>query len=354
MQPIDSSLKTKWIDLLSHDGDARLHPDWILGNSQVPIIYADHDATNLLSLAVLQPERLRPFRVGPQLHGYHLAYNRMIGDTGPEACAKFGSTLLDYVNADAIDYVRMDDMEYGGPLWNALKTSGAAFYASNPLQRWWTDLAASKQYFAKIKKSFGQKARKLQRLGSEFRTYTDVSDLTTAISTIYPNTWQYRRHGIAGSSYLCEPELWRFVADLGAMRTYVLWLFGKPLAYIVGTQYGGRLSVIDIGYDSTQPQLGPGIVLTYFMLEELIANNTPNLIDWGYGDYDYKRVFSTRCTSSTQVMLIAGRGYSRLCMGLYYTGLTTKHQVSLFLKRLGIFNRVKALYHRIPKLAKHA
>ena len=354
MQLIDSSLKTKWIDLLSHDGDARLHPDWILGNSQVPIIYAAHDATNLLSLAVLQPERLRPFRVGPQLHGYHLAYNRMIGDTGPEACAKFGSTLIDYVNADAIDYVRMDDMEYGGPLWNALKTSGASFYASNPLQRWWTDLSTSKQYFVKIKKSFGQKARKLQRLGSEFRTYTDVSDVTTAISTIYPNTWQYRRRGIAGSSYLSEPELWRFIADLGAMRTYVLWLSDKPLAYIVGTQYGGRLSVIDIGYDSTQPQLGPGIVLTYFMLEELIASNTPNLIDWGYGDYDYKRVFSTRCTSSTQAMLIARRCYPRLCMGLCHTGLTTKHQVSLLLKRLGIFNRVKTLYHRIPKLGKHA
>ena len=360
---IAAGLRSEWLDLLERDsmGDPRLHPGWILdpASGPRPVIYTERNRTRLRSLAVLRPERTRPLGTGPSLVSYTLVCDRLMGDGGPESCTAFAGALARSLASGAVDYIQFNDLEQGSPLWDALhaidREHGATLHCHRtPPARWWVDLPAQpERYWAKFSSktrgSLRYRVRKLQKLGSEFLAYTSPQDmpaLTAAITTLYPSTWQHRRHGLAGSPYLSEPGLWEFVANLGALRSYVLWLQGRPLAYVVGTQWNHHFITIETGYDTAHRELGAGTVLTYLMLEDLIARRSPHVVDWGFGDYDYKRVFSTRSTHSGRALLVARRLRPQCVARLAFTALEARLLLSAVLKRIGIFQQVKRLYHK--------
>ena len=192
----------------------------------------------------------------------------------------------------------------------------------------------------------------MQRLGGKLHIYTtpvDLESLIPAVIDLYHSTWQYRRHGIAGSQFLSDLKFWKFAASNGVMRSYVLWLQDKPLAYEIGMWCGSNFIGIETGYDSTQPRLGSGTVLLTLIIDDLIANHARGY-DLGFGDYSYKQSLGNRSTSSSKAMLIAKRVLPQSTLRLAFAALEARLALSAILKRIGIFHRVKALYHKIPKL----
>src|SRR5207249_4733299 len=96
-------------------------------------------------------------------------------------------------------------------------------------------------------------------------------------------SWQAKRLGVRIRNTPEERAYYEFLASQGALRSYVLEHRGRPVAFEFGIQWNGRFVFEETGYDAAFAGHSPGTVLLFRILEDLIARDTPELLDFGYG-----------------------------------------------------------------------
>src|SRR5439155_10462813 len=100
---------------------------------------------------------------------------------------------------------------------------------------------------------------------------------------------------------------YEFLASQGALRAYVLEQNERPLAFEVGVQWKGCFVLEETAYDSAYAPQSPGTVLLFRILQDLVARDTPRLVDFGFGDGEYNRLFANQQTVSGSVLLLPRR-----------------------------------------------
>lgn len=96
-------------------------------------------------------------------------------------------------------------------------------------------------------------------------------------------------------------ELARRDATVGAL----LWLGDSPVAFWWFTREGDVLVSEYTGYDAAHRKLSPGTVLLYLVLEQLFFPDARlSTLDFGEGDADYKRLFSTGSQRCAHVLYL--------------------------------------------------
>jgi CelD/BcsL family acetyltransferase involved in cellulose biosynthesis len=114
--------------------------------------------------------------------------------------------------------------------------------------------------------------------------------LARALST---KTYQHRllRLGLPDSQFFLT-ELCDY-AERGAMRGYLLFHRGRPIAYGYCTAAGDCLRFVFTGYDPQFAACSPGIVLVHEMLRSICSEGRFAILDLGPGEAQYKRLFAT-------------------------------------------------------------
>jgi hypothetical protein len=82
-------------------------------------------------------------------------------------------------------------------------------------------------------------------------------------------------------------------AERDAMRGYLLFHRGMPIAYAYCRMIGDCLQFRYIGYDPAFGDWSAGIVLIYEALRSAIGEGRFAVLDFGLGEAQYKRVFAT-------------------------------------------------------------
>lgn len=117
--------------------------------------------------------------------------------------------------------------------------------------------------------------------------------LLDTIADLYPRTWQgggaHRRFQRRRDPR--EPRWLAETARRGWLRAYVLSGRGRPLAFVLGYQDRGVYYYEETGYDQAWAPLAPGTVLNWRLVADLFVWNKPDVVDFGFGDNQYKRVF---------------------------------------------------------------
>src|SRR5262249_52303843 len=159
-------------------------------------------------------------------------------------------------------------------------------------------------------------------------------------------TWQSKRLGLRIENSPEVRKFWEGVASLGAMRSYVLEQDGRPLAFMLGIQWKGRFVSEEIGYDQDYAAFAPGKVLHFRLLDDLIARDTPALLDFGSGDNEYKRVFGNQQTMSGPALLVR-RAWRPMAVAWLSR---VRHRVGQRLRggllRVGLLSTVRKLLRR--------
>jgi ribosomal protein S18 acetylase RimI-like enzyme len=83
------------------------------------------------------------------------------------------------------------------------------------------------------------------------------------------------------------------LSENGHPLGYVLFRNNKPIAYMVCIVFNKAVHAISMGYDPEYRKLGPGTLLTYYILEDLFKDMNYEFFDFGVGDYEFKKLFST-------------------------------------------------------------
>ncbi len=124
------------------------------------------------------------------------------------------------------------------------------------------------------------------------------------MNQVYARSW----HADAVTIDWEQPErraLFARLAAKGQLVGHILMLGDRPIAYVHGYRLGGRYVLDDTGYDEEFSSLGIGSSLVFQAIQDLIERHPGEVIDFGYGDNQYKRVLANRQTRAVLSTLYA-------------------------------------------------
>ncbi len=110
-----------------------------------------------------------------------------------------------------------------------------------------------------------------------------------------------------GAGFVDTSEMrkrFEFEAERGWLRSYILYVAGKPSAFWVGTIYKDTFHSGFMGYDKCIQRYSPGSVLQIKVLEDLCKVGVRQL-DFGLGDAMYKQRFGSQSWEEASVYMFA-------------------------------------------------
>jgi hypothetical protein len=348
-----------------------LHPALVLAaarESAAPLVYVRRTGTQAWTeqpacLAALAP-KTRHVHVVPglplrlSLHGRCLIGNQLLGDEGEISADVFARDLAQWLCSAGsdCDFVFFEDIEDQSPLWQALAKEAArgeavVLYPDKPQPHWWIRFPEKpeeywKQFSAKTRYNLRREAQKLDHSVTCFAEKESVPVFLEKAHEVSKRSWQTKRLGVRIRNTLEERSFFEFLASQGALRSYVLEQNGRPLAFEVGVQWRGCFVLEEAGYDSSYSSHSPGTVLLFRILQDLIARDTPRLVDFGFGDGEYKRIFGNWQTASGPVLLMRGSFRPLLAMWIDRLGRKASRAFRAASKRLRILPALRRVYRR--------
>jgi hypothetical protein len=338
MPPLES-----WVELLKgHPGSSVLaHPRLVLCRSQTnleaPCLYAAFEGEagakrTLTSLAALVPKSLSiPILPGlrgkPALRGRYVVGNQVLGGNNPPALAAFLDQLADALVSTNTEAVLFEDVEVGAPLWIALgevvkrRKDLVLFQPGRPQPHWWIVFGDNpKQYWSKFsgksRYNLKKKARLLDHSIVCYRDKAHVAEFLAQAHDVSKDSWQSCRLGLRIRNTETERRFVEEVAACGGLRSYVLQHAGRPLAFLLGYQWAGCFTYEEVGFRPEFAKQSPGTVLLYRALEDLLAQDSPRVFDFGFGDAAYKQQFANHQTMSGPLLLVRRSLRARLILRL--------------------------------------
>jgi len=160
-----------------------------------------------------------------------------------------------------------------------------------------------------------------------------VDEFVRQAQHIARRTWQHQAIGPLGIE---RADIGLRLADLarrGLLRSYVLRSGGRALAFVLGYQGRGVFHYADIGHDAELAKFSPGTVLLYRLIEDLIAHQAPQTLNFGIGVSEYKRQFATEVREETSLLILRDTATNRLRVGLHRSWRSLLARVKPLLRR---------------------
>ena len=139
----------------------------------------------------------------------------------------------------------------------------------------------------------------------EIRRMEDAEPYASDINRLMGTSWQARHLG-----HSLDVGGMRPVAERGWLRSFLLMAADQPAAFVFGYQGEGVFVYEQIGYDQRFAKHSPGTLLLYRLIRRLYEDDTPQCVDFGEGEAEYKQVLANDVIRVQSVMAV------RRCLSL--------------------------------------
>lgn len=143
-------------------------------------------------------------------------------------------------------------------------------------------------------------------------TVEETPRLLEWMAQIDANSWQgktFARPNRVGGAY---GRLVEAVAERGWLRSYVLLKGDEPVAFEHGFLHNGTYFGQECAYDSRWSSAGPGSLVIFHALQDLITSCGARLVDFGVGEAPYKRSFGNETRVADVICCTRRGGWRRL------------------------------------------
>jgi CelD/BcsL family acetyltransferase involved in cellulose biosynthesis len=348
----------------SRPSDPKLLPEIALesagAESPEPLLYWRGDAAGGRTLAVMEPRGIRLARapgIGrlTALRALRVVGNDVYGEVDPESAAEFIDAACALLAAGRADCVLFDDLGEDSPLVAPIglaeRTRRVIVYRPSPPQpHWYIEFPSPAEAYwkgisSKARYKLRRKARAFDHRLIAIRERHQVRTFFETARHISARSWQGKRLGLRIRASPAEVRKAEILADAGAFRSYLLERDdGTPLAFVLGSQWHGRYFHEETGYDMEFAELSPGIVLQYRLLEDLIAHDTPRILDFGAGDAEYKRTLGNLRKGSGKLILMRRGGRPLAAHAVAGISRAAERGARDMLRRMGVYERARRLY----------
>jgi len=136
------------------------------------------------------------------------------------------------------------------------------------------------------------------------------------------------------------------LAGQDALRAWVLYLAGRPAAYLYLPVIGDTVRYDFLGYDPARASLSPGTVLQMHALDELMAEDRFRWFDFTSGDGAHKRLFATGSVDCSTLVMLRGEWRNRLTLAAGDAIDAAVDRAGHLADRWGIKAKLKGLLRR--------
>ncbi len=137
-----------------------------------------------------------------------------------------------------------------------------------------------------------------------FRSVSELDQLFADLDRVALKTYQ-RALDAAFTDTEERRETMALALSRGWFRAYVLYIDGEPVAYRTGFLYRGTFTGAQTGYDPAFRSDRVGTYLLVRLIEDLCQEDTARVLDFGCGEAEYKRRFSTCGSEEAHPMVFA-------------------------------------------------
>ena len=161
--------------------------------------------------------------------------------------------------------------------------------------------------------------------------------------SISKKTYQHRLHESGLTEDEQDIEEYRRLAVNGNVRGFLLFDNDKPVAYkFLTIRNHVALSEI-LGYDPEYAKLAVGTILEWLSLEHLFADENLTLLDFGFGEDEYKQFFGTESQLAADIFIF-NKTFRNLCLVTTHLSLSRIVYLSgQLLDKIGLKRRIKRM-----------
>ena len=205
------------------------------------------------------------------------------------------------------------------------------------------------QFSSKTRATLKRKMRKLADANGgtlDIRSYHAPDQLDAFFAAALPlsnQTYQARLldAGLPGhAAFRAEAEA---LARADRLRAWILFLQGKPIAYLYLPVVEDVLIYAYLGYDQGQAQLSPGTVLQMHALEQLFAEQRFRYFDFTEGDGAHKALFGTHQVQCATLFLLAPSIANRAVLTSHRAFNAGVEGTGAWLERIGAKAKIRKL-----------
>jgi len=136
-------------------------------------------------------------------------------------------------------------------------------------------------------------------------------------------------------------------ASRGMLRSHILYIQGKPVAFWIGVVYGTTFHSAAMGYDPQFAKYSPGMFLIMKVVEEMCSphrKDSVSEIDFGFGDAQYKQILGTQEWREA-ALYVYGPGMKGRALGTArHVNMFVDQAARGFLERTQLIARVKRVW----------
>lgn len=171
----------------------------------------------------------------------------------------------------------------------------------------------------------------------EYRRADEVEAFLQAASALNRKTYQYRLFGESIDVDAAHVSATQRAAAEGLFRSFVLWARDEPLCFVLGHQRAdGVFEHRQTGFDPAHRAASPGLFCNIQLLKRLYEHDTPTLMDFGSGDAEYKRLFSTETRTTANLVLVPRLMRYAWVVGAHRATTALNEHAASLLERLGV------------------
>jgi hypothetical protein len=304
------------------------HPDYVLAeltSGKVEshlnaVLVRDECQRDQCSIGVLLPKTVQTRQVGGlgpnwALQGLRLAAGRFLGASlSLEQQSRLLNAATHHAAHAGAEFLLIEDLEVATPLHLAVldvREHQCQLFTTHEFQpRHFVDFPDSEAaYWSTFSsRSLSKFRRNLKKFGTtrlERVTEIDqIPDFLRAAHDISRQSWQSRQYGLRIRNDETELRLLSALAQNGLLRSYLWWINGQPAAFAVCSQNRGCFRYEEIAYRAEFGQFSPGRTMLHQIVEDLLQHDSPECLDFGGGDAEYKQQFANRSSASGTVWLV--------------------------------------------------
>lgn len=256
-------------------------------------------------------------KYAPAVRAITLVHGGVLGADSPDAAAELVESLRAELAAGETDVVVLPSLRTGSALLEAAKAVPKRQRDHLPAKtsHWTLRLPESYEEFVRTRSKRTRdnvkqyRNRLLKKHGEELElTLFDRPDQSDRLfrdaDAIAAKTYQ----GGLGVAFADTPEQRALVElglEQGSFRLYLLSIGGEPAAFWPGSVYNRTFFTGTPGYDPAYADLRLGTYLLLHVIEQLCADDGIDVVDYGFGESDYKRRFGSDSWEEEDVLIFA-------------------------------------------------
>jgi CelD/BcsL family acetyltransferase involved in cellulose biosynthesis len=225
-------------------------------------------------------------------------------------------------------------------------------YVPHQYKRFYVDLRGEfdgylKRFSSKTRSTLTRKVRKFAEASGgeivwrEYRTPEELEAFLAMALELSRKTYQDR---LLGSGLPAGDDFRRRTLEAATrseVRGYLLFLAGRPVAYVLCPLRDGVLVYEYVGFDPEQHQLSPGTVLQYLILKHLFDGGGYRMFDFTEGEGPQKALFATHHVSCADIYFYRDTVVNAVAVRLHAALDRFSDLVAAGLDRIGLKAAIK-------------